>query len=161
MPVAQTPGPEPTRPILAVDDAATQEASEAVAHLVEELQSGWDENDADLTNRHFADDILWGNPFGATVEGYEQLHAIHVGLKQQGMGGPSSRYEVVQVQAPAPDVAVAQVRRVALDPEGHPLEPTAEVSGPFSEMALYVLVKRSGTWWLAAGQNTIVRLKPA
>jgi uncharacterized protein (TIGR02246 family) len=160
MRAAQTPGLEPDRPTVALDDGATQEAGEAVAHLVQELQAGWDDDDADLSNRHFADDILWGSPFGATLQGYEQLHAIHLRLKQQGMGGPSSRYEIVQVQAPAPDVAVAHVRRVALDPDGQPLEPTAEVSGPFSEMALYVLVKRDGAWWLAAGQNTILRPKP-
>jgi pyridoxamine 5'-phosphate oxidase family protein len=75
-------------------------------------------------------------------------------------GGPSSRYETVRVLAPAPDVAVAHVRRVALDPAGRPLEPTAETTGPFSEMALYVLVRRNGTWWLAAGQNTPVRPAP-
>lgn len=161
MQAAKTPGLEPDRPNLAVGDEAAQEASEAVGRLVEELQAGWDENDADLSNRHFADDILWGSPFGATVQGYQQLHAVHVRLKQQGMGGPSSRFEVVQVQAPAPDVAVAHVRRVALDPDGQPLEPTSEVGGPFSEMALYVLVKRNGAWWLAAGQNTILRPKPA
>jgi len=28
-------------------------------------------------------------------------------------------------------------------------------------MALYVLVRRNRTWWLAAGQNTIVRPQPA
>lgn len=27
-------------------------------------------------------------------------------------------------------------------------------------MALYVLVRRDGQWWLAAGQNTIVRPTP-
>jgi hypothetical protein len=50
---------------------------------------------------------------------------------------------------------------VALDPAGRPLEPTPDTTGPFSEMALYVLVKRNGTWWLAAGQNTPVRPAPA
>jgi hypothetical protein len=30
----------------------------------------------------------------------------------------------------------------------------------FSEMALYVLVRREGHWWLAAGQNTPFQLKP-
>jgi len=28
-------------------------------------------------------------------------------------------------------------------------------------MALYVLVKRNGAWWLAAGQNAILPPKPA
>jgi hypothetical protein len=27
-------------------------------------------------------------------------------------------------------------------------------------MALYVLVRRDGKWWLAAGQNTLMRPKP-
>jgi PPOX class F420-dependent enzyme/OxyR family protein/uncharacterized protein (TIGR02246 family) len=151
---------EPARPTLGSDDAATQEAIDAVAHFVEELQAGWDEHDAGVSNRHFVDDVAWGSPFGATVDGYDQLHAIHVRLKQQGRGGSSSRYETVRVLAPAPGVAVAHVRRVALDPAGRPLEPTPETTGAFSEMALYVLVRRNGTWWLAAGQNTPVRPAP-
>ena len=28
------------------------------------------------------------------------------------------------------------------------------------EMALYVLVRRDGQWWLAAGHNTFIRPKP-
>src|SRR5438874_3756929 len=136
---------DPDRPTRSSDDAA-EEAIEAVTRLVEELQTGWDEHDADMSDRHLAADVLWGSPFGATVDRYERLHDIHVRLKQGGTGGSASRYEVVRVVAPAPGVAVAQVQRLALDPDGHPLEPTADVTGPFSEMALYVLVKRDGTW---------------
>jgi|tagenome__1003787_1003787.scaffolds.fasta_scaffold20587205_1 uncharacterized protein (TIGR02246 family) len=149
-----------SRPTIGGDAAATQEALVAVARLVEELQAGWDRADADVTDRHLADDVLWGSPLGATVRGYEQLHAAHVRLKQHRTGGPSSRFEIVQVLAPAPDVAVAHVRRTALDPDGEPIKPSAEISGPFSEMALYVLVRRNGTWWLTAGQNTPVRPEP-
>jgi uncharacterized protein (TIGR02246 family) len=145
------------RPTLGAEGAEAQEAIDAVARLVEELQAGWDQHDADLSNRHFAADVMWGSPFGATVQGYEELHAIHVRLKQQGRGGPSSRFEIVRVLAPAPGVAVAQVRRVALDPDGQPIEPSDHITGPFSEMALYVLVRRGGVWWLAAGQNTPIR----
>jgi hypothetical protein len=32
--------------------------------------------------------------------------------------------------------------------------PSNDLTNAFSEMALYVLVRRGGTWWLAAGQNT-------
>jgi uncharacterized protein (TIGR02246 family) len=148
---------QPNRPRLGAEGAEAQEAIDAVARLVEELQAGWDQHDADLSNRHFAADVMWGSPFGATVHGYEELHAIHVRLKQQGRGGPSSRFEIVRVFAPTPGVAVAQVRRVALDPEGQPIEPSDDATGSFSEMALYVLVRRGGVWWLAAGQNTPIR----
>jgi hypothetical protein len=47
--------------------------------------------------------------------------------------------------SPRPGVAIAHVRREDL---------TAEVGPGFSEMAMYVLIKRDGQWWLAAGQNT-------
>jgi pyridoxamine 5'-phosphate oxidase family protein len=158
--VPSDPGePGPIRPSLGTDGGARR-ADQAVADFVEELQAGWDQHDADITNRHFASDIVWGSPFGATLQGYEQLHAIHVRLKQQARGGTSSRYEIVRVLAPTPDVAIAQVRRVALDSAGHPLEPTSDATGAFSEMALYVLVRRDRTWWLAAGQNTLVRPGP-
>jgi hypothetical protein len=61
------------------------------------------------------------------------------------------------VLAPAPGVAVAQVRRAALGEDGQPVPPGDDFTGAFSEMALYVLVRRGGTWWLAAGQNTPIR----
>ena len=153
-------GSDAVRPSLGRDDGAAERAKQAVADFVEELQSGWDEHDADITDRHSCDDILWGSPFGVTLQGYERLHATHVRLKQQARGGTSSRYEIVQVLVPAADVAIAHVRRVALDDNDQPVEPTCDVTGPFSEMALYVLVRRNRAWWLAAGQNTIVRPPP-
>jgi PPOX class F420-dependent enzyme/OxyR family protein/uncharacterized protein (TIGR02246 family) len=161
--VAAEPGPpsaEPQRPALALGGAA-REAADAAARLVEELQAGWDTRDADITNRHFAADILWGSPFGATVHGYEELHAIHLRLKQQGRGGPASRFELVNVIAPAPGVALAQIRRAALGPDGQPIEPSSDQTGSFSEMVLYVLVRRGGIWWVAAGHNTPIQPPPS
>jgi len=153
----------PERPALAAGGVSADEARTAVDALVAELQAGWDTRDAGLTNRHFATDLLWGSPFGAVLQGYEPLHRIHVRLKQQGRGGPASRYEVAAVLSPAPDVVVTQVRRVALGPDGAPVPPRPPgdgASGAFSEMALYVLVRRDGQWWLAAGQNTLVLPPP-
>ena len=151
------------RPVLGSGGADLGEAVAAVDALVAELQAGWDTRDADLSNRHFAADVLWGSPFGAVLQGYETLHEIHVRLKQEGRGGPSARYEVAGVLSPTPDVILAQVRRVALGPDGEPVPPRlpgAGGSGPFSEMALYALVRRDGEWWLAAGQNTLILPPP-
>lgn len=143
------------RPVLGQGGPTLDEAVVAVHHLVDELQAGIDTADADLYNRHFATDVMWGSPYGATVDGYDDLHAIHTELHRRGVAGPSCD-EVAQALTPAPDVAVAHVRRQALDDEGRPLGP---LDG-FSEMALYVLVRRDGAWWLAAGQNTPVRPPP-
>ena len=148
------------RPRLRRGGVATREADTAVARFVEELQAGWDQHDANVSNRHFAGDVMWGSPFGETVQSYDELHAIHVRLKRQHRGGDAARFEVVRVLVPVPDIAVAQVRRTALDANGAAIAAADETTGAFSEMAMYVLVRFNGTWWLAAGQNTPVRPVP-
>ena len=145
-----------TRPTLTRVEAQSN-ADTMTAAFVSELQQGWNRHDAGISNRHFAADVTWGSPYGATVHGYDQLHAIHTQLKQQSTGGEASRYQIVRAFAVSDDVIVAYVARYALGPEGQPIEPRSETTGAFSEMALYVLVRRDGEWWLAAGQNTPIR----
>jgi hypothetical protein len=53
--------------VLDLGGAAAASAAAAVADLVDDLQRGWDESDADITDRPLADDVMWGSPFGATV----------------------------------------------------------------------------------------------
>ncbi len=131
-------------------EARSRDTREALAVLLNDLQLGWDEHDADITDRHHAADIVWGSPFGASIRGYDSLHPIHARLKTRASGGPRSRFEVVEAVAPTNDVVVAQIRRNAL----------ADGDDAFSEMAMYVLVRRAGTWWLAAAQNTPIRDEP-
>ena len=135
------------------------DAEEVVRRFAAELQKGGDTLDADVYDRSFADDVLWGSPYGATLTGFAPLNAIHhrlMGASGDAVdpdappaGAPASMFEVVTVQAPAPGVVVAQIRRQAV------------AAGGFSEMALYVLVERDGEWWLAAAQNTPIRPAPA
>jgi ketosteroid isomerase-like protein len=99
------------RPVLGDGGVEMAEARAAVDALVAELQAGIDARDADVYNRHFADDLLWGSPFGAVLQGYEPLHTIHVRLNAEQRGGAASRYEVAAVLSPAPDVVLTQVRR--------------------------------------------------
>jgi len=142
------------RPAMELAGAAADRAQAALTRLVAELQAGLGDRDAERYNRHFAADVMWGSPYGATVEGYDELHAIHERLHASQNRG-RSRYEIVRVLTPTPDVALAQVRRTALDERGEAI-PSVEGEERFSEMALYVLVRRDGDWWLAAGQNTVV-----
>ncbi len=116
-------------------------AAAAVNELVAELQAGLDQVDAERYDRPFAGDILWGSPYGRILTGIDRLSEAHRSLMADG-AAPASRYELVALSAPVPEVVIAHVRRSAL------------ADGGFSEMALYVLVAREGQWWLAAGQNT-------
>lgn len=130
-------------------DDPTNDTSTAVSALIDSLQRGFDTGDADVYDSMFAGDILWGTPKGMVLKGYSTLNPIH----RHMMGGepvePASRFDVAQVVSPTPGVVVAQIRRSALD-------------GGFSEMAMYVLIRHTGQWRVAAGQNTpIVDVLPA
>jgi uncharacterized protein (TIGR02246 family) len=148
------------RPALSNNPDWARAARDAVDDFVAELQEGIDTGDARIYNAHFSDDVMWGSPYGATVVGYAALHSIHRQMFERGVAvtGPSSRYETVHVAAPAPDVAIAHVRRVAVGEDAQPIAIDDETVS--SEMAMYVLVRRDGHWWLAGGQNTFIRSKP-
>lgn len=130
-----------SRPVLSDDSAAQRAAEAAVERFAAELQKGLDDADADTYDDSFAADVLWGSPFGATLAGFEKLNAVHRRLMSDRKA-PPSRFEIVAVSAPAPGVALAHIRRRALE------------GGGFSETALYTLVERDGRWWLAGAQNT-------
>jgi uncharacterized protein (TIGR02246 family) len=129
-----------SRPVLGLPTEHV-EAAVAVEAFAAGLERGLAARDADVYDASFGGDVLWGSPYGATLQGFDELNAIHHRLMDVAAASPS-RFEVVQVSAPAPGVAVAHIRRQALE------------DGAFSEMALYVLVRRDGRWWLAAAQNT-------
>jgi uncharacterized protein (TIGR02246 family) len=136
---------------------ARAEAQSVADSFAAGLQAGHDQHDADVLNRQFAADVVWGSPYGALVEGYEHLHPIHVRFQEKATGSPAFRYEVRHVLALGEDVVVAHIARLALGEDGGPLPPSAAPDQPFSEMAMYVLMRQDDTWWLAAGQNTPMR----
>jgi uncharacterized protein (TIGR02246 family) len=139
---------------LGIDNPEAEAAAQAFASG---LQAGHDQRDAEILNRQFAADVIWGTPFGALVEGYDQLHPIHVRFQQKPGNGPGFRYCVRHVTAVSEDVLIAHIARLAIGSDGSPLPPSSTNDQPFSEMAMYVLVRRDGRWWLAAGQNTPMR----
>jgi uncharacterized protein (TIGR02246 family) len=138
--------PDSERPCLNLNgDPAPVEA------FVRQLQTAIDTADAKLFNQSFARDVLWGSPFAAIVEGYEAIHAIHSRMFAGSRPQPgASRYQIEQVSYPTEDVVVAYIRRISA---------TADASQPaapgrdFSELALIVLARREGRWWLAAAQH--------
>jgi uncharacterized protein (TIGR02246 family) len=142
------------RPLLA---SPAPDAVAAVEEFAAGLQAGHDLRDADILNRQFAADVAWGSPFGALVDGYDRLHPIHVGFQQRASGAPPARYEVRHVLAVGDDLVIAHIARLVLGGDGEPVEPSHDPDRPFSELAMYVLVRRDGEWWLAAGQNTPMR----
>src|SRR5580692_8849377 len=60
----------PGRPELD-DPAARAAAASAVNEFVAGLQDGIDGGSSDVYDRQFASDVLWGNPYGGTLSGYQ------------------------------------------------------------------------------------------
>jgi uncharacterized protein (TIGR02246 family) len=124
----------------------------AVQAFVQGLQDAIDAGDADTFNRQFADDVLWGSPFGAVASGYDVIHPIHERMfaavsAQKG----AAVFQLEHVRFPVENVAVAYVRRVAVPSAGTP--GSSARPGSFDELALFVLAKRDGRWWLVAAQH--------
>jgi uncharacterized protein (TIGR02246 family) len=128
-----------------------------VDEFVAGLQAAIDAWDADGFNRRFADDVLWGSPFGAVVSGHDEIHAIHSRMfaaanEREARGqGRGSHFEIEHARLVAEDVAIAYVRRFSLADRG---EEEPGRAGAFDELALFVLVQRDGGWWLACGLHT-------
>lgn len=140
------------RPVVAL-----RGGTEAVEEFVGGLQAAIDASDADVFNRRFALDVLWGSPFGAIVSGYDEIHSIHskmfasVSAPQARGEGGGSRYQIEHARLVAEGVAIAYVRRSSLAERG---EEQPGQTDAFDELALFVLVRRDGAWWLAAGLHT-------
>lgn len=142
------------RPVITAT-AHAEEAHRAVSALVAELQAGQPRR----RDRRSAHERRYsvGQSLRATVHDFDTLYAIHQRLKRDNTGGTQSRHEINRVLPITADVVVAHVARHVLDAHGDPIKPGDDTLSGFSEMALYVLVRRDNTWWLAAGQNTPIR----
>lgn len=105
------------RPVLAQDDD-----TEAVERFVSALQAA---TDAVAFNATCARDVLWGTPFGAAVEGYDDLPAIHSQMLAAAPRGvrthAGSTYVTEHARRVTDDVALAFVRRLSGGEPGAPM----------------------------------------
>ena len=122
-----------------------------IQKFIAELQEAVDTGSADLFNKQFAEDVLWGSPFAAIASGYEQIHSIH--SKMFSAYTPvkgASKYEAEHIRFVSENVAFAYVRRTAQQQQ--PAD-GATTPGSFDELALFILVTQNDKWWLAAAQH--------
>ena len=122
----------------------------AIRGIIADTQTAFNTNDADLMTEHFAPDAAVVTATGTRISGRAALHKAN----QEGLAGflrdQYVRYEVTDIRFLRPDVALANKQAHATTETGEPLRLD------HSMVALYVLVKRDGRWWVAARQNTLV-----
>lgn len=115
--------------------------------VVENVQ--WQRN-ADAFIALFTPDAVWTNPVGRRLTGIDEIARF----TRQGLAASPpdvfATYEVEHVTWLSDDAAAVNVRSRAVRADRSP------IAGEPDGAKLYVLVRRKGEWWLAAGHNTFV-----
>ncbi|MGH3357750.1 MAG: SgcJ/EcaC family oxidoreductase [Nocardioidaceae bacterium] len=138
------------RPSLADTARAHDDDVAAIHRIVADIETAFNTNDPDLMNAHFAADGSAVNAVGHRLRGIDAMRdAAEAGLSGF-VRDQYVRYEVTDVEFPRPDVALAYKMARATDADGAPLRVGHDM------VALYVLVKDDGRWWIIARQNTLV-----
>jgi uncharacterized protein (TIGR02246 family) len=127
-----------------------REDEAAVRAIVADVERGFNENDAELMNRHVAVDATIVNALGVELRGQGEIMAA----SETGLAGPladqRARYVVTDITFVRPDVALAHKRAWAVDAEG------TDIDIDHAMVALYVLTKDDDHWRIRARQNTLV-----
>jgi hypothetical protein len=98
---------------------ANADAAAVADEFAAGLQAGHDRR-AEILNQQFAADIVWGSPYGALVEAYDELHAIHTRFQQRATTDVRFRYRVHHVLAVTEGVIIAHIAREGFLPDGKP-----------------------------------------
>jgi uncharacterized protein (TIGR02246 family) len=128
-----------------IDDADHAADTEAIRQVIADIEAGFNRNDAVLGVEHFAANASVVNAVGATLTGWDALLAAH----REGYAHNDEyvSYRIADIIFLRPDVAVAHKHAVRADAQGTLL------SDEVAMVALYVLVKQDGRWWIVARAN--------
>ncbi|SHG14935.1 SgcJ/EcaC family oxidoreductase [Streptoalloteichus hindustanus] len=135
-----------------IEDGATDHEQDIaeIRRIVADVEKGFNTNDAELMNAHFAANATVVNAMGVQISGWDAL----LDSSRKGLSGFLSKeyaqYHLANVLFLRPDVAIAHKHAWATTPEGE------RIDAEHAMNALYVLVKEQGRWWVAARQNTLV-----
>lgn len=123
---------------------------EAIERIISDIETGFNTKDPDLSVEHFTENATAVSVAGTLLSGRDAL----LDANRRGLSGPLrdqyARYELDDVVFVRPDVTIAHKRAWAITADGEPIDVA------HSMIALYVLVKEDGRWWVAARQNTMV-----
>lgn len=135
-----------------IEDTTADHADDVVAirQVIADVETGFNTNDAVLAVDHFAENASVVTAVGVEITGRAAVLEHH----RAGLAGPladeRASYELSDVVFLRPDVAVAHKHAWALDADGE------RTDSDHAMVALYVLVREQGRWWVASRQNTLV-----
>ncbi|NNH71605.1 SgcJ/EcaC family oxidoreductase [Nocardia uniformis] len=122
----------------------------AIERIIGTVQTAFNTNDAELLVSDLAQNALVGNAVGMLAQGRDAVHAAsEIGfagfLKDQ-----YARYDIKSIVFPQPNTALAHKVAYETTADGELVDTEPAM------IALYVLVKENGRWWVVARQNTLI-----
>ena len=143
--------------IVFAKSAQTQEQANEETLIREQnaaVEAAWNKHDAAAMDQSFVEDCDFVNIFGEWISGHDNLVKIHTALFAGPFRESYRRFTVEKIRFIRPDVAIVHVRTRNTDRDGKLLE------GDQGTIALLVMLKERGKWWVVTGQNTEVRPLP-
>ncbi len=135
-----------------IEDNSVDHAEDRVAieALIANVETAFNTNDAELMVRDVARNAVLGNAAGMLLHGRDATLAA----SRDGLAGflkdQYVRYELLGITFLRADVAIAHKAARAVTADGAPIDVDPAM------VALYVLTKEDGRWWIAARHNTPV-----
>ncbi|SEG94872.1 conserved hypothetical protein [Saccharopolyspora kobensis] len=136
-----------------VEDTATDHEPDvaAIEQVIADTETAFNTNDPDLLTAHFTRNATVVNAMGVQISGWDAL----LESNRKGLAGflreEYAKYELSDITFLRPDVAIAHKHARATTADGELIDVDPAM------IALYVLVKEQGRWWVAARQNTLTR----
>jgi uncharacterized protein (TIGR02246 family) len=138
-------------PTPVIEDTSNHEEDiAAITQIIADTQTAYNTNDAELLTKHFARNGSAVNIMGVRTAGWEAL----LEANRQGLAGflrdQYVRYEISDLLFVRPDVAIVGKHARATTKDGELIDIDHVM------VAVYVMVKQDGRWWIVTRQNTLV-----
>lgn len=122
-----------------------------IQHVVSQMESAFNRHDADELDSHFTQNATWVNVMGEKLSGWNEINKVHKIVLTGPLSNSYSKYTVDSIAFMHSTVAVVHVRQYSTTSDGN------RIDGGQESIAIYVMVKETNTWKLAAGQNTLLK----
>lgn len=124
--------------------AAEQELRD-LERLIVQIETGFNEKNPAVLDGPFSGDAVVIVPDGTVLRGWHNLFEYHTARLGGPVTGWTTRIKILDVSSPAPDLAILHIRQDTTTPHG-----------AIANHGTVVAVKKEGTWWIGAMQNTNV-----
>jgi uncharacterized protein (TIGR02246 family) len=131
-------------------DMATTDDEAAIHRLMSGLAAAWNRGDAHAYGARYRADGTFTNVSGNLYVGRDEFNRRHEEIFHGYLKGATLALTIRALRFIRPDVAIVDIDTTLSGVQAQPPRAQAAPDGAFHTCLLLVLVKESGSWWIAA-----------